>query len=155
MKAIRDLVRRIVVRVHRDWQQRKLVIGLVLDREPNRLNIVLRKIFPEALPRFVLAESADVDFDPRHGFLLRARNEACVGAGVRIEAQRAEKSYSRSSRTNDKEHNKEFTQPLAFHVRRTDVLAYEMDLSFTPGAQASFEATEKLTMHGCGGRPCA
>jgi hypothetical protein len=59
--------------------------------------------------------------------LLGARDEACVGARVRIEPRRAKEVCSRGGNAKDNYRNKESTQPMAFHVNALVISACQMN----------------------------
>jgi hypothetical protein len=62
---------------------------------------------------------------------LRARDEACIGALIWVEPERAKEARCRGGNANDNDHSKEFAQPMAFHVKALVILACQMNcLSF-------------------------
>jgi hypothetical protein len=61
----------------------------------------------------------------------RARDEACVDAGVRIEPQRAKEVCCRGGDANDKYCSEEFTQPMTLHFsqRRKPLIGDQTDFA--------------------------
>src|ERR1700758_2801018 len=127
VESVRDFVGRIIIRIHCDWKKHKLIVGFVGNRQPNRLDIVFREILAEALPAFPLAKRAGAYGYSGGRFLLRPRDEACIGARVRIEPQRVKECCGRGGNANHKYRGKESTQPMALHVNAFS--ARPMDLS--------------------------
>src|SRR6201987_5584900 len=112
--------------------------GFVFNRQPDRLDIVFREILAEALPAFALAKRAGAYGYSGDRFLLRPRDEACVGARVRIEPQRVKEGCGRGANANHKYRGKESTQPMALHVNA--FAACQKDCLFlATGAEAKFD----------------
>src|SRR6516162_10689571 len=58
VEPVRNLIGRVIIRIHCDWKKHKLIVGFVGNRQPDRLNVVFREILSEALPAFALAKGA-------------------------------------------------------------------------------------------------
>src|SRR6516165_1184894 len=115
VEPVRNLIGRVIIRIHRDRKKHELIVGVVGNRQPDRLDVVFRQILSEALPAFALAKGAGAYGYSGDRFSLCARDEACVGVRIRIEPQRAKEVCCRGGNANDKDRSKEFMQPLALH----------------------------------------
>src|SRR5262249_53788949 len=91
VKSVGDLVRRVIIWVHCDRKKGELLVRLVFDRQPNRLNVVFSEIFSKALLTFARTKGAGAYLESWHGLLRGARDETRIPARVRIETERVQR----------------------------------------------------------------